>query len=295
MNPSDTYHVNIKINEVTFALKETHNFKWLTEYGSVFKVFDQQDSGNLSFGVKQGDKKLFVKYAGAKPIHYEGEPSYAVARLKQAAPIYRDLKHKSLITLLDQFQVGEGYALVFEWVDGECLHPHWSFPPPEKYTNPNSPYYQFKQLPLEKQLESLNAVFSFHEFVEKQNYVAIDFYDGSILYNFAENKTIICDIDYFQKKPFTNHMGQMWGSKRFMSPEEFELGASIDSKTNVFNLGAMAFSLLGGELDRSFEKWQANPALYEVALKAVEQERDMRFATVEKFYEEWKQAEGRDG
>ena len=42
-------------------------------------------------------------------------------------------------------------------------------------------------------------------------------------------------------------MGRLWGSSCFMSPEEFELNAIIDERTNVFNMGAMAFSLLGGE------------------------------------------------
>lgn len=42
-------------------------------------------------------------------------------------------------------------------------------------------------------------------------------------------------------------MGRLWGSSRFMSPEEIELGAKIDERTNVFNIGAIAFGLLGGE------------------------------------------------
>lgn len=57
-------------------------------------------------------------------------------------------------------------------------------------------------------------------------------------------------------------MGRFWGSSRFMSPEEFKLGVVIDEKTNVFNMGAMAFSLLGGELDRSFSKWDAGKPCY---------------------------------
>ena len=62
-------------------------------------------------------------------------------------------------------------------------------------------------------------------------------------------------------------MGRLWGSSRFMSPEEFELNATIDERTNVFNMGAMAFSLLGGEKDRSFIKWEASKELYEVAYR----------------------------
>ena len=37
-------------------------------------------------------------------------------------------------------------------------------------------------------------------------------------------------------KPYINKMGRLWGSSRFMSPEEFELNAMIDERTNVFNM-----------------------------------------------------------
>ncbi len=59
---------------------------------------------------------------------------------------------------------------------------------------------------------------------------------------------------YILKKPYVNKMGRLWGSSRFMSPEEFELNAIIDSRTNVFNMGAIAFAILGGGKDRSFTK-----------------------------------------
>ncbi len=82
-------------------------------------------------------------------------------------------------------------------------------------------------------------------------------------------------------------MGRLWGSSRFMSPEEFELGADIDERTNVFNMGAMAFCLLGGELDHSFSKWDANEALYKVALKAVEKDRSKRYLSVSELCLAW--------
>ena len=40
--------VEIQINQITFQLKEHHNFDWLLKLGTVFAVFDQQDSGNIS-------------------------------------------------------------------------------------------------------------------------------------------------------------------------------------------------------------------------------------------------------
>lgn len=72
-----TDHVELEIDGVSFVLKESHSFDWLQPLGTVFRVFDQQDSGNLSFGIVQKDgKRLFVKYAGAHTIHanHTGSP-----------------------------------------------------------------------------------------------------------------------------------------------------------------------------------------------------------------------------
>lgn len=279
--------VEIQLNQVTFQLKEHHNFDWLIKLGTVFAVFDQQDSGNICFGVEKDGHKKFIKYAGAQTIAYNGTSGAAIERLKKSVSLYNKLKHESLITLIEHLPTQNGYVLIFDWFDGECLHPHWSFPPPEKYRNPNSPFYKFRHLSVRERIHSLNSIFSFHTYVEKKNYVAIDFYDGSILYNFNTNETKICDIDLYSKKPYLNKMGRLWGSSRFMSPEEFELNAMIDEKTNVFNMGAMAFALLGGEKDRSFIKWEASKELYEVTYRAVNENRAERYASVNEFYEAW--------
>ncbi|ADU31561.1 protein kinase domain-containing protein [Evansella cellulosilytica] len=277
----------VKVDDVIFSLKEVESFDWLKGVGKVFRVFSEQDSGNLCFGVMDGGVKKFVKYAGAKTVNYEGKREDAIARLKKCIPIYEQLKHDSLVNLIDHFEVENGYALVFDWFEGESLHSPGDFPPPHKYKHPDSPYYRFKQMPVKLRLKSLNTIFQFHIHVEKNKYVAIDFYDGSILYDFKNNQTKICDIDFYEKKPYVNEMGRLWGSKRFMSPEEFQLGAAIDEKTNVFNMGAVAFALLGGELDRSYSKWEGSKALYAIAKKAVEQEKHNRYTSVEAFYNAW--------
>ena len=282
--------ITYKFDNVIFQLKENLNFSWLQKLGYVFAVFDQQDSGNICFGVEKEGEKKFVKYAGARTIEYEGDPKKAVSRLKSAIPIYYELKHPNLIEIEDHFELDTGYVAVFKWFTGECLHAHWSYPPPAKYKDPNSPFYKYKHLSVEQRLESLNRIYNFHVFAEEKNYVAVDFYDGSILYDFINNETRICDIDFYQKKPFYNTMGRLWGSFRFMSPEEFVLGSKIDSQTNVFTMGAIAFGLLGGELDRSFEKWEASTELYNVACKAVEKDRLIRYPTLKEFYKAWTKA-----
>lgn len=283
--------ITIAINKVSFQLQEEHNFFWLKNLGDVFCVFDEQDSGNISFGVEKNSKKFFVKYAGAKPMDFSGNPKDAVDRLIKAIPVYKKLEHSNLIKLIDHFSIEKGYAAVFEWCEGECLHSHWSFGGMAKYTNPESPFYRFKNLDIRKRLDALDIIFSFHTFVESQGFVAVDFYDGSILYDFKNHNTKICDIDFYRKSPSLNDLGEhFWGATRTKSPEEFTLGSPIDSKTNVFTMGAIAFGLLGGEMDHSFSKWEANKNLYEVAIKAVEKDRDKRYSTVNEFYEAWKAA-----
>ncbi|WP_127584182.1 serine/threonine protein kinase [Paenibacillus koleovorans] len=280
--------IQIQIDDVQAQVQEAHDFEWLRTLGRVVAVFDQQDSGNISFGVEKSGAKRFVKYAGAKAVTFSGEPRDAVQRLKAAVPVFQELRHPALVELVDHFEVnGDGYAAVFHWFKGESLHNHWMFPPPAKYTDPRSPNVRFQQLPLEDRLRAVDTIYSFHAHVERLGYVAIDFYDGSLLYDFDRRELKICDIDLYERKPFINTMGRLWGSSRFMAPEEFELGATIDERTNVFNMGATAFVLLGGERDRALAKWTAGEALYEVALKAVDPDRERRFASVAAFKAAW--------
>jgi len=282
-----TTYYNIQLHDVTFQLQENHDFQWLEKLGKVFAVFDQQDSGNISFGVKSGKDKLFVKYAGARTAAFSGDVQTAIANLKTAVHLYHELRHPALVKMIDHFGVGPGYAAIFKWFEGESLHPHWSFPPPSKYTHPDSPYYRFKQLPVELRVEAFNRILSFHEFAAASGYIAVDFYDGSLIYNFETNEIQICDIDLYRREPFINTMGRFWGSSRYMSPEEFEYGAPIDERTNVFTMGATAFALLGGELDRSIEKWEAGEALYKVALQAVNPDRGQRYLSLRDLRRAW--------
>jgi len=280
--------IKYKVDNVSFELQEQHDFTWLQSLGTVFCVFDQQDSGNISFGIEKNDTKLFVKYAGCRPMEFSGNPRDAISRLIAAVPLYTTLEHPNLIRLVDHFETDDGYAVIFEWFNGACLHSHWLFASAPKHTHPDSPFYKFRQLSIEKRLQSLDCIYEFHEYVESKGYVAVDFYDGSILYDFSADSTKICDIDFYRLAPSVNDMGDsFWGARRSKSPEEFILGEPIDAKTNVFTMGTIAFGLLGGEMDHSFSKWEASGPLYEVALRAVRPEREQRYRTVNDFKRAW--------
>jgi serine/threonine-protein kinase len=217
-------------------------------------------------------------------------PDVAVSTLTRAANIYNSLRHPTLINLVEHKKINNGYILVFDWAPGECMNEHWTYDKYPKYTHEKSAFYRYIRLEREKLLNSLNDIFEFHRFIASKEYVAIDFYDGSVMYDFVTEKTTICDIDFYQKSPYINKMGRLFGSSRFMSPEEFTKDDIIDEITNVFTLGATAFVFLGGEKDRSYAKWRMGKALYDVALKAVSPERKNRYPSITEFINNWNSA-----
>lgn len=294
-----------KIDDVTINLNEFCNLSFLLKYGKVFCVFDQNDSGNISFGVVNDTTKYFVKIAGAKTMESCRQPEDAVENLKNAVRLYDELKHPNLIELLEHYEFDDLYIAIFKWADGECLFDHWNF---EKYSkNPQlqSPKSKFKQLSIQKKLKSLNTIFEFLLFVEAKGHVAIDFYDGSIIYDFANDITTICDIDFFRPNPTYNDKGKdFFGTKRFKSPEEYIYGAKIDTVTNVYTLGALIFHLFGSYTDDGINKmyknncfypcdldnWQLNKELYDIVIKSINFDRPKRYNSMVDFNIEWNKA-----
>lgn len=242
----------------------------------MFKVFDDQDSGNICFGCEKDGQRYFVKFAGAFTEQYNGDPTDAIERLKTSLPVYRDLQHKNLIELVEAKEIGGGFAMVFKWASGDCMGR--MYPATRR---------RFMLLPVASRLKVFGDIISFFEYVASQGYVAIDFYDGSIMYDYESGKTTICDIGFFRKQPCINDMGRMWGSSLFQSPEEYEPGAVIDEITNVYTIGATAFALFG-DFNRTMDKWQLNDSLFKVAAKAVSDDRALRQQSVRQFREEWK-------
>lgn len=269
------------VDGLFYKLKSPFDFSFLSNYGKVFKIFDDQDSGNICFGIKKEEKRFFIKFAGAPTEQYSGDPKDAIARLKATVPVYQQLQHDNLIRLIKAEQIGNGFAMIFEWIDGECMGR--MYPASRK---------KFMEMPLNTKLDVFHDILTFLEYTASKSYVAIDFYDGSILYDFEKKKTTICDIDFFHKLPYKNNMGRMWGSSRFQSPEEYELGAVLDEITNVYTIGATAFALFSN-YDRTGEKWVLSNDLYTVALKAVNNDRTKRQQSIRQFIDEWEMAQGR--
>ncbi|WP_391205438.1 serine/threonine protein kinase [Psychrobacillus sp. L4] len=205
--------------------------------------------------------------------------------------VYQHIDHPLLIHFIETFQTEQGYGLKFKWVDGQCMHNHWDFTPFEKYNSPDSPFVKLRKLSLQKRISILTQIYEFAVFVESKGYVMVDFYDGSILYNFTNDELHICDIDFFKKAPVFNDIGEdFWGTTRLKAPEEYRLNAEITCATNVYTLAGLAFAFIGGRSEKSFEKWEASLSQYNVCTKAFESNPSDCFETISSYYHQWNQA-----
>lgn len=195
--------------------------------------------------------------------------------------------------------------VVFEWASGECLFDHWNFEKYQRDTTIKSPKERFKELPVNRKWKAIEVLFSFLQDVNQKGYVAVDFYDGSIMYDFLTDTTTICDIDFFKKAPVINDKGNEWfGTKRLKAPEEYKQGCAIDEQTNIFTLGALIFEFFGQFSDKeihqrycnnqfvpcSLANWKLSEESYRVAAKAVSFNKCERYLTFAEFFNEWKEA-----
>ncbi len=241
---------------------------FLATNGSIVALFDHrtQDSDNISYGFQLGHERYFVKSAGL----IEDDRPYLghadrVEVLRNAARIAQSCSHPALPALRQVIESPSGPMLFYDWVEGGLVR---------------SALQKVRHLPVGELLNLLSDVYDLHAELVKRGWIANDFYDGSMIYDFQRRKLHAVDLDTYHRGPFINHMGRMFGSSRFMAPEEFKLGATIDERTTVL--------LSDNSLHR--KPFRGNDAQYEIILRACSENPDARFPTVSKFRDTWLQA-----
>lgn len=241
-----------------------------------------QDSGNVSYGVEVGGQRYFVKTAGEpddpKPFLPHDE---RVALLRNAADLASAVSHPALPQLHTVIESPIGPALVYDWVPGELLGV-----PRALRDDPTSSFCRFRALPVERILAALDVVYDAHRALADAGWIAVDFYDGSLLYDFDASRIAIVDVDNYNRGPFRNTMGRMFGSTRFMSPEEFEKGALIDERTTVFVMGRAALVFLSD----ATTGFRGSRSLHDVVTIATRPDPTGRFADVRSFADAWREA-----
>jgi aminoglycoside phosphotransferase (APT) family kinase protein len=248
---------------------------YLDKIGTVFARFgaDTQDSGNISYGVSVGDQSYFFKTAGiptdtAPYLDFEARQEL----LRTAARLAETVVHPVLPTYHDLIESPGGPVLIYDWCEGEHLRPSEAFE-------------RFRALPIDELLAALDQLFDLHADLTKAGWVEGDFYDGALLYDFGQRHLTVMDLDSYHFGPYRNDMGRMFGSSRFMAPEELSLGAPIDERTTAFVMARTGLVFLSdGTLDRS--ACRATDALYAVLQEAV----TTRFPSYATFYDAWRAA-----
>ena len=217
---------------------------YVRECGTVLQQFDHltQDSGNVSWLVESEGRRLFVKTAGTTAPPLPGAPvpyldhAGRVGLLRNAVDVATSCDHDALPRLLNVIESPDGPMLVYEAATGDLIGV-----PEERREDPTSPYQRLAHLPAAKLLGVFDTLIDVHVALAAAGWVAGDLYDGCLIVDFRAPALKVIDLDSYRRGPSTNEMGRMFGSTRFMAPEELELGARIDERTTVFTLGRLVW------------------------------------------------------
>jgi serine/threonine-protein kinase len=211
-----------------------------------------QDSGNVSWLVDSAGRRLFVKTAGTDGPPVPGAPvpyfdhAGRVTLLRNAVDVANSCDHRALPALLNVIESPTGPALVYDAVSGDLIGV-----PSDRRGDPRSPYWRFAHLPAADLLGLFDKLIELHVALAAVGWVAGDLYDGCLIVDFKARTLSVVDLDAYRRGPTTNTMGRMFGSTRFMAPEEFELGAQIDERTTVFTLGRIVWHFATRLAERS--------------------------------------------
>ncbi|GAA1721425.1 protein kinase [Kribbella yunnanensis] len=244
---------------------------YLQTIGEIFAVFDAQDSGNISYGVTVDGRRYFVKTAGdSADLEPFLAPPQRQELLRRAAVLAESVEHELLPAYHGLIESPWGPVLVYDWRDGEHL---------------GTQLERFHALSADEISEALDQLYDLHDVLSSAGWVEGDFYDGSLLYDFDTQQLTVMDLDDYRPGAYSNDMGRMFGSTRFMAPEQLTLGAEIDDHTTAFVMARTALVLLSdGTLDRM--AFRGSNAQYAVLEKAV----TTRFDSYQAFYSAWLEA-----
>lgn len=246
-----------------------------------------QDSGNVSWLVDTTQGRYFVKSAGLTNDHAAHIPtpyldhSGRVGLLRNAITLAASCAHVALPRLLNVIESPTGPALVYQAAPGELVGV-----PAEQRKDPTSSYRRFAHLPADELLGLFDVLLDLHRDLAAAGWVACDLYDGCLIVDFSGPCLRVVDLDTYRRGPSVNEMGRMFGSTRFMAPEEFEMGAVIDQRTTTFTLGRLIWHF-GTRLTEQEQHFCGPPALARVVQRACQPQRADRQASVAEFAAEW--------
>ena len=229
-------------------------------------VFDQQDSGCLSWGVTAAGRRWFVK---------EATTANAEQSLANCLRFHQAVRHDAIVRPVRAFDARR-VTLLYPWVQGVVLNSA------TVAGSDRDGLDRFRSLPVEPVLGAISMVLDAHQRVTAAGFVAIDFYDGCLLYDFDRLVVRLIDLDEYRSGPFVLEDERLPGSRSYMAPEESQRGAMIDERTTVFNLGRMIQHLLDTPAG-----WRGSTEQASIVSRATDAAPGRRFRTVPELTTAW--------
>jgi serine/threonine-protein kinase len=152
--------------------------------------------------------------------------------------------------------------------------------------DPSSAYQRFARLPADRLLGVFDVLIDLHVALARAGWVASDLYDGCLIVDFDKTSLTVIDLDSYRRGATVNDMGRMFGSTRFMAPEELELGAVIDERTTVHTLGRLVWHF-GTRLTERAEDFCGPASLARVVQQACRPRPEDRYDSVASFAQAW--------
>jgi len=270
--------ITLYVQDQPVQLRAFHDLSAIASLGRVFRVYDQLTSGLLAFGIQRGDRRLFVKYAGAPTLNYPSDPKLAVERLRRAAPNYAALRHPALVPLLEVRDGSQNCLCIFDWLPGVPLGLM-----PEHYA-------AFRQTSLTDRLRMYDAVADLNARAEAQELVIAGLSDTHMMYLPEAGRLVLTNIDDYLPLPSLNVRGRLPGSPFYLPPEGYHKGAALDETSSVYALGALAHAFFGDRANPSRKAWEATDGLFHVAARATDANRDRRYQSTAEYLAAWRQA-----
>jgi serine/threonine protein kinase len=243
---------------------------------------DRTDSRSVVLGIETERGRYIVKHAA---------DAEAIAWLESGLRFHSEVEHPAIPTVVHHLTTGDGFALVEEWGPGEILVDSYdpSVLPPD---HPFSAYRRFLGLPAPVIVRAIEQIIDAHVAVAEAGFVAVDLYDGCVLFDFGRQTVRLIDLDHYRPGPYVLDVDRQLGSSSYMAPEEFTRGATIDERTTLYTLGRMALVYLGcaRKADARRGDFRGSARQFEIATACCCSDPRARLPTVRALHEAWTRA-----
>lgn len=239
------------------------------DLSSPFASYEEQDSACLSYGIEADGARWHVKIATTAD---------AEASLRSAIRLHGAVRHPAIIAPVQVIEQPR-LTLVAPWIDGITLNQS------TVRGSDRSGLRRFQAEPLDVVLAALDRILDAHLAVARAGFVAVDLYDGCFHFDLARSTMYLIDLDEYRPGPFTVEEDRLPGATSYMAPEEWQRGATIDSRTTVFNLGRTLQHLLDGP-----DGWRGAPGQRRVVEQATTPTPTERPTSVDELVAGWRRA-----